>query len=186
MQHYHEELSLKAKVVAGALGIGALVGLAAWVDRDASNKIDPNTYRMRATVVAEYQAFKKFGKNEYTTKGPGASGIIGSEVRKTFDIGNPGAAYIVQPEELRYITRGGVFFAPREITEKRDERFVIISGSDIANVGDRIEFEPGIKQRFKDRFIGSGTKKFTVNVGTGSEVFDEPLVNPRYFKKVDN
>lgn len=174
-----------AGVLAGVLTIGgAFVGF----DYLMSKEADPASFMVKAKVVQEDEAYKKLGfKGDYTTaKKNGLSAMIGKGINKAFNYGNNNVAYIAQPSEVRYSTCGGLFFSSKNIVESLtgEDKIVVISGADIANPGDMIEFHPTGRISFLE-LIGKRPGYFIANDGPNKGLYPKPFVNPAGLRKLD-
>ena len=100
------KMSLKG-IVLSLLAAGTIGAAFVGIDYSASKDMDRNSLRLRARVGQESIAYKKFGfGTDYTTEGEGLTGKIGVNVRKAMNFGNRDVAYVVEPQELRYMTQG--------------------------------------------------------------------------------
>ena len=180
-------MSLKG-IVLSLLAAGTIGAAFVGIDYSASKDMDRNSLRLRARVGQESIAYKKFGfGTDYTTEGEGLTGKIGVNVRKAMNFGNRDVAYVVEPQELRYMTQGSIFFEPKEVVSDipGGMSFAIVSSADVADVGDLVEFEPKYRERFLERLIGKQAKNLFINSGEHKGAYEKPLVNPRGLIKIE-
>lgn len=172
----------------GALAVG---GTFTGIDYLSSKEPNKKTFNLTAQVEQIHNnVYVPFGeRGRFTTKKNTIAGKLGSFAKDTIGIGNSLTGYIVIPDKLSYMTKGGIIFDPKLVEKTMEDKsqLAVISESRLENLisGDYVQFHPKSDLTLGELVIKGRAKSFSVNNDNGNKKYDQVLYNPINFSKVE-